>query len=281
MDVNVDLNAIRTALEEMKTLSTEQVNEKSVAIDRLETSEILSIIHNEDRSVMDVVSRALPDVVPLVDDIAAAIERGGRLVYVGAGTSGRLGVLDAAECPPTFGVSPTLVVGMIAGGIPALTIAQEGAEDERDRAKRDTEAFQIARDDVVVGITARGKTPYVRETLRLAKEIGAGTGLISCNPVEKSSELDHLIVLDVGPEVITGSTRMKAGLATKMALTMISTSVMVKVGRVKGNRMVHLMPNSTKLQARQVSMVMEELSVPFEEAVAKLEAADWNLSKAL
>ncbi|MCB2199450.1 N-acetylmuramic acid 6-phosphate etherase [bacterium] len=265
----------------MDGLPTEQPNELSARLDTLTTAEILGVIHGEDRTVSDAVEAAIPALTEVVEAAVTSIRNGGRLVYVGAGTSGRLGVLDAAECPPTYGVPPTMVVGIIAGGEKALTIAQEGAEDDEQQAIRDLEAHSISEKDTVLGITARGKTPWVRSFLREANRLGAWTGLLTCNPVDKTEELATLVTLEVGPEVVTGSTRMKAGLATKMALTMISTATMVRLGRVKGNRMVHLMPNSTKLQARQVRMIMEERGISLETAYDLLKRADGDLERAL
>ena len=276
-----DLETLRRSIEEMDQLATEQPNQRSARLDSLTTGEILQVIHDEDRTVAEAVQMAIPTLSEVVEAAVFAIAKGGRLIYVGAGTSGRLGVLDAAECPPTYGVPPTMVVGIIAGGEKALVVAQEGAEDDEAQALLDLEANDVSSRDAVLGITARGKTPYIRSFLRKAHQLGAWSGLLTCNPVEKSEELSTLVVLDVGPEVVTGSTRMKAGLATKMALTMISTATMVRLGRVKGNRMVHLMPNSAKLRARQVRMIMEEKGLSLEDAVRCLEEADGDLRRAL
>lgn len=276
-----DLESLRAAIREMEGLTTERANQRSTRLDQLTTGEILEVIHAEDREVPDAVAAALPEITEVVEAAVNAIAGGGRLVYVGAGTSGRLGVLDAAECPPTYGVPPTMVIGLIAGGEKALTVAQEGAEDDEQQAVRDLEAHGVNEKDAVLGITARGQTPWVRSFLREAKKRGAWAGLLTCNPVEKTGELDTLVTLEVGPEVVTGSTRMKAGLATKMALTMISTATMVRLGRVKGNRMVHLMPNSSKLRARQVKILMDELGITLEEAAQRLKDADGDLKRAL
>ncbi len=276
-----ELRALRAAVEELEALGTEQPNPASEELDRLPTLEILRLIHEEDRGVPETVGRALEAVAEVVEAAAGAISGGGRLVYVGAGTSGRLGVLDAAECPPTYGVPADWVVGIIAGGDTALRTALEGAEDDVEQAVRDAVAWRIASRDAVLGITARGGTPYVRAFLREAHRRGAWTGLLACNPVEPAPELRARVILDVGAEVVTGSTRMKAGAATKLALTMISTAVMVRLGRVRGNRMVDLMPNSVKLRARQVRMVMQARGVGFEEAVRRLDEAGGDLRRAL
>jgi N-acetylmuramic acid 6-phosphate etherase len=276
-----DLQRLREALDELNGLATEQPNESSERIDELPIESILQTINAEDARVSGIVQKAIPQIVEVVAAAVKAIASGGRLVYVGAGTSGRLGILDAAECPPTYGVPTTMVTGLIAGGPAALTVAQEGAEDDVEQARRDFMEAGITSKDAVLGITARGKTPWVREILRLAHERGGWTGLMTCNPIESSPEVTSTVILDVGPEVVTGSTRMKAGLATKMALTMISTATMIRLGRVRGNRMVDLMPNSDKLRARQVKTIMEALGISIEEAVARLKRADGDLRSAL
>jgi N-acetylmuramic acid 6-phosphate etherase len=279
--MNYDPKHIRATLDEMARLTTESSNPNTEGLSELDTSAILKLVNAEDQTVPDIVAGQVPVISNVVEAAVKAIESGGRLVYVGAGTSGRLGVLDAAECPPTYGVSSTMVSGIIAGGDSALKFAAEGAEDDEAQAVRDLEANNISDKDAVIGITARGKTPYVRVFLSEAKKCGAWTGLIACNPVEKTSELDELVVLDVGPEVVTGSTRMKAGLATKLALTMISTATMVRLGRVEGNRMVRLMPNSTKLKARQVKLLMDRLGISLEDAAKRLEVSSGDLNKAM
>jgi len=276
-----DSERLRKALDELSVLRTEKANDASAMLDKLDVAEVLSLINAEDITVPKLLHDSIPELSEVVEAAVAAISAGGRLVYVGAGTSGRLGVLDAAECPPTYGVPTTMVIGLIAGGQPALTVAQEGAEDDRELAARDFEAAGINQKDAVLGITARGATPWVLEILKRAKEVGAWTGLLTCNTIERPEEAQTLVVLDVGPEVVTGSTRMKAGLATKMALTMISTATMVRLGRVQGNRMVDLMPNSDKLRARQIKTIMESRGLTQEEAVARLKAAGGDLRKAI
>ncbi len=276
-----DPERLRATIEELNSLRTEMPNEASEGIDQLPVEHILRLINAEDATVAEMVSQAIPQIADVVEAAVTAIRSGGRLLYVGAGTSGRLGVLDAAECPPTYGVPPTMVVGMIAGGEPALTVAQEGAEDDVELARRNFDEARITGKDAVLGITARGKTPWVREILSLAKERGGWTGLITCNPVDDASGLNTLVLLNVGPEVVTGSTRMKAGLATKMALTMLSTAAMIRLGRVRGNRMVDLMPNSDKLRARQVKTIMETLNMTMEDAVDRLKREEGDLRRAL
>ncbi len=272
---------ILETLKEIQELTTEQKNPASKDIDSLDTHSLLELIHSEDKTVPQVVRKAIPQIGEVVESAVRSIKSGSRLVYVGAGTSGRLGVLDAAECPPTYGVPPDWVVGMIAGGDLALKYAQEGSEDDVEQAEIDFEKFNISSKDTVLGISARGNTPYVRTILKKADLIGAWTGLLCCNKIKKSDDLNTLISLEVGPEVITGSTRMKAGLATKMALTMISTGTMVKLGRVKGNLMVDLQPNSDKLKARMIKIIMESKGVNIEQAMDILHNAEFDLRKAL
>lgn len=232
-------------------LPTEQINPACACIDGMGTLEALRAINEQDRSVADAVATALPRLAGLVDASAERLAHGGRLIYVGAGTSGRLGVLDASECPPTFGVSPELVQGIIAGGHEALWSAAEGAEDRIDLGRDDLLALDAGMHDVVVGIAASGRTPYVIGALDHARSVGALTGSISCvSPAELSSHADHAIECVTGPEAICGSTRMKAGTAQKMLLNMLSTEVMVRLGKVYGNLMVSVRPTNEKLVAR-------------------------------
>lgn len=276
-----DPKRLAEAIEELRSLATESANSASEGLDELSARDILKLVNEQDTTVAEVVAGAIEELSEVVEAAVSAISRGGRLAYIGAGTSGRLGVLDAAECPPTYGVPIDWVVGLIAGGEPALTVAQEGAEDDVEQARRDAEAAGINEKDAVFGITARGRTPWVLELLAYAAEKGAWTGLLTCNPVEKPEQVKTLVTLPVGAEVVTGSTRMKGGLATKMALTMISTATMVRLGRVKGNRMVDLMPNSDKLRARQVRTIMDELGLGLDAAVERLKASGGDLRKAL
>ncbi len=246
---------------------TEGRNPRSTNIDSVSTFELLTIMNDEDTTVAQVVRNALPNIVLAVDMIVERIKAGGRLIYIGAGTSGRLGVLDAVECVPTFGTSPELVVGIIAGGETALTNAVEGAEDRVDNGKRELQAVALSERDVVVGIAASGRTPYVLGAVKYANEVGAGTIGIACNAPSPLLEESRIkIGLPVGPEVITGSTRLKAGTAQKMALNMLSTAAMVKLGKVYHNLMVDLRVTNAKLEDRARRIVSEIAGVDHEEA---------------
>lgn len=237
-------------------------------LEQMSTQELLSNINKEDQTVARSVQKEIPAIQNLVDAIVPKIEAGGRLFYIGAGTSGRLGVLDASECPPTFGVSAGIVVGLIAGGDTALRNAVENAEDDTQQAWKDLQAHNISEKDVLVGIAASGTTPYVIGGIKEARKNGIITGCMACSagsPLGEASEFPVEVV--TGPEFVTGSTRMKAGTAQKMVLNMISTSVMIKLGRVKGNKMVDMQLSNIKLVGRGVRMIMEELEI--EEAEAK------------
>ncbi|MDR3335472.1 MAG: N-acetylmuramic acid 6-phosphate etherase, partial [Treponema sp.] len=228
---------------ELETYTTEQRNEASNDIDTKNSLEIVRIINNEDQKVAPAVSQILPEIAALVDDVVAAFKQGGRLVYIGAGTSGRLGVLDASECPPTYGISPDMVQGLIAGGREALTRSVESAEDRADVGVADLQGLNFCVKDVLLGITASGQAPYVLGALEYARNLGAVTGAISCNGNSKTFALaKHRLYVDVGPEVVTGSTRMKSGTAQKLILNMISTASMIRMGKVYKNFMVDLQP---------------------------------------
>lgn len=234
----------------------------------MSTHELLSHINEEDATVAGAVKKQIPVITALVECITGRMQAGGRLFYIGAGTSGRLGVLDASECPPTFGVPPGRVVGVMAGGDKALRYGIEDAEDSEEQGWLDLQAHNINAGDVVVGIAASGTTPYVLGALRQARQHGIATGCIVCNggsPV--ASHADHAVEVVVGPEFVTGSTRMKAGTAQKLVLNMISTSVMIRLGRVQDNRMVNMQITNDKLVDRGVRMVMENSGIAaYEEA---------------
>ncbi len=240
----------------------EKVTEQASRYDGLENmpvERILEGINDEDRTVPEAVGRAVPEIARLVAGVVARMRRGGRLFYIGAGTSGRLGVVDASEIPPTFGASPDLVVGLIAGGDGAIRKAVEGAEDDPEQGWTDILAFSPAADDTLVGIAASGTTPYVVGAVRKAREAGLLTGCITCNPGTPLAEAAEIpIVAVTGPEFVTGSTRMKAGTATKLILNMISTAVMIRLGRVRGNRMVDMQLTNSKLIDRGARMIMAE-----------------------
>jgi N-acetylmuramic acid 6-phosphate etherase len=236
---------------------TERFNPRTAGIDRAGTREILDLLSGEDRIVPGAVAACADSVAGVVDDVAYRLSLGGRLFYVGAGTSGRLGVLDAAECPPTFGTDPEMVQGIIAGGLEALVRAQEGAEDDEDAGREAILAAGIGAADFVLGIAASGTTPFVQAALERAIESGAGTGLLTCSepPSELAERVDHRITVLTGPEAIVGSTRLKAGTATKMVLNMITTASMIRLGKVYGNLMVDLRATSRKLEDRSLRIV--------------------------
>lgn len=235
-------------------------------LDQMSVRELLEGINNEDRKVAVAVGREIPKIEQLVTRIVERMRRGGRLFYIGAGTSGRLGVLDASEIPPTYGMPNTLVIGLIAGGDRALRNPVESAEDDWDKAWEELQQYQIHSDDTLVGIAASGTTPYVIGALRKARSAGILTASISCNPDSPmAAEAEIAIEPVVGPEFVTGSTRMKSGTAQKMVLNMITTSTMIKLGRVKGNRMVNMQLTNQKLVDRGTRMIMEELGLDYEQ----------------
>ncbi len=240
------------------TLATEGRNPNSRDIDRMSSQDIARVINAEDAKVALAVQQALPPIAEAIDAIAAALAGGGRLFYIGAGSSGRLGVLDAAECPPTFSTPPELVQGIIAGGEPALTRAVEGAEDSPNQAAVDLAARRLSRADIVCGIAASGRTPYVLGALRYARRIGAPTIAIACNHNSPLGEIaDISISVELGPEVIAGSTRMKAGSAQKMILNMLSSGAMIRLGKVYGNLMVDVNVSNQKLHERAWRLVQQ------------------------
>jgi len=250
-------------------LTTEQ-SSKYDDLEKMGTLKLLKNINREDKSVAIAVEKAVPSIHKLVDVIVSKMKKGGRLFYIGAGTSGRLGVLDASECPPTFGVSDDWVIGLIAGGDGALRKAVENAEDDTSLAWSDLQKYAINKQDVLIGIAASGTTPYVIGGVKTAKFNNIITACITCNKNSPLSlEVEHPIELVVGPEFVTGSTRMKAGTAQKLALNMISTAVMIKLGRVLGNKMVDMQLSNKKLTKRGVKMIMDELEIE-EELASKL-----------
>jgi len=248
----------------------ERITEKPSHHEGLEhksTLELLQGINAEDRTVADAVGKAIPAIADLAEAITERMKRGGRLFYLGAGTSGRLGIVDASECPPTFGVAHGLVIGLIAGGDTAIRKAVEFAEDDPEQGWKDLQEHHIGPDDTVIGIAASGTTPYVIGALEACNSNGILTGCITCNPGSPVAEVaKHPIVAVVGPEFVTGSTRMKSGTAQKLVLNMISTSVMIRLGRVKGDRMVDMQLSNHKLIDRGTRMVMDGLKVSYEVA---------------
>lgn len=240
----------------MKRITESESNHKD--LDKMSTRDLLIGINEEDHTVPLAVEKEIPQIEKLVDGCVERMQDGGRLFYMGAGTSGRLGIVDASECPPTFGVPHGMVIGIIAGGDQAIRKAVEFAEDDREQGWKDLEAFHINEKDIVVGIAASGTTPYVLGALETAKKKGILTGGISCNPGSPISQLaDIAITPVVGPEFVTGSTRMKSGTAQKLVLNMLSTAIMIRLGRVKGNRMVDMQLSNEKLVDRGTKMVME------------------------
>ncbi len=260
---------------------TEQRNPKAAKLATMSALEIVTLMNDEDATVPAAVRKALPDIARVAEDIATAIASGGRLRYVGAGTSGRLGVLDASEAPPTFGVEPDLVHGVIAGGDEALRRSIEGAEDDPLAGGR--EIVRVARPgDVVVGVSASGTARYVVAAMKAARALGVFTSCVTC--VSGSALADAVavpIVVDVGPEILAGSSRLKAGTATKLVLNMLSTAAMIRSGRTKGDLMVDLRPTNAKLRERAVRMVRDELGVDEDVARRKLEANGWSVRRAI
>jgi len=266
----------------LEHLLTEQPNPASEGIDALPTSEILRIINSEDAKVAAAVAQALPPITRAVDAIVAAWEREGRLFYLGAGTSGRLGVLDAAECPPTFGVSPEQVQGIIAGGEAALAHPTEATEDDPAAGVRDLRSCGFTARDVLVGIAASGRTPYVLGAMGSANELGAVTIGISCTPESELARTAQIpIVLLVGPEVVAGSTRMKAGTATKMVLNMLTTASFIRRGYVFGNLMVNVQPKNAKLIDRARRIIERAAGVSYVRAEQLLASAGNNVRVAI
>jgi N-acetylmuramic acid 6-phosphate etherase len=257
---------------------TEHENPRSKDLSSQSTAQIVALMNEEDALVATAVKRVLDDVVKAVDETVARLSRGGRLFYIGTGTSGRLGVLDASECPPTFGVSPELVQGVIAGGYDACHRAVEASEDDADAAAADLKQRGFSAGDVLVGIAASGRTPYTVGALKFARSLGAFTVGLTCVPGSPLTEAAELsIVPVVGPEVLTGSSRLKAGTAQKMVLNMISTATMVRLGYVSGNRMSNLQARNVKLRERAVRILMAETGLDQEAARAALEAAGFDL----
>jgi len=267
---------------ELERLITEKRHPKTVNIDELSTIEILKVINEEDKKVAYAVEKVLPEVAKAVEEYVRALKSGGRVFYVGAGTSGRLGVIDAAELIPTFGMEEGRVQAIIAGGPEAMFRPKEGAEDDELVGEEEMVKRGVSEKDFVIGLSASGRTPFVIGALRKARQLGAKTAIISVNPECKAGKhADIKIIPIVGEEVITGSTRMKAGTAEKMLLTMMSTAAMIRLGRVKSNLMVNLLPLSKKLRERAKRIVMEATGVEYEEATKMLEKTGYDVEKAI
>lgn len=268
--------------EDLLALTTEQVNEQSKNIDQQTSYGILEIMNAEDSKVGEAVQKCLHEIASAVDQIHLAIKSGGRLIYVGAGTSGRLGLLDAAECPPTFGTPHDMVQAIMAGGAEAILKAIEGAEDNAEQGAQDLKDKNLTPKDIVVGITASGRTPYVTGALNYAKELGAGTVAIACNKNSRVGQIaDVAIEVEVGPEVITGSTRLKAATAQKMILNMLSTATMVKLGKVYQNLMIDVAPTNVKLVDRARRIISSITGFTYEKAAEALEQANLEVKTAI
>lgn len=269
-------------LQSLAKMFTEQRNPNSMNIDRLSALDIVRVINNEDKQVPMAVEKCLSQIAEAVEKIVDAFQQGGRLVYVGAGTSGRLGVLDASECPPTYGVSPEMVVGLIAGGERALRHSIEGAEDNAEQGKADLQAVNFSEKDVLVGIAASGRTPYVLGALDYANELGATTVSIASNPNSAMAKVvDIAIETVVGAEVLTGSSRMKSGTAQKLVLNMLTTASMILLGKCYENLMVDVQASNEKLRARAIKIVMEATECEREVAENTLKIAENNAKLAI
>lgn len=269
-------------LQTLSTLITEQRNPNSMHVDSLSALEIMRLMNEEDKQVPLAIEKCLPQIAQAVECIVAAFQQGGRLVYIGAGTSGRLGVLDASECPPTFGVSPEMVKGIIAGGERALRHPIEGAEDSKEQAVVDLQTIQFSSKDVLVGIAASGRTPYVIGALEYAKSLGSVTVSIASNPNSAMANIvDIAIDTVVGPEVLTGSSRLKSGTAQKLVLNMLTTASMILMGKCYQNLMVDVQASNEKLKARAIRIVMQATDCDKALAEETLKLADQNAKLAI
>ena len=267
---------------EINQLTTEKRNPNTMHLDQMSVGQVLELINKEDQQVPEVIAEALGQIEAAVETIIQSFNAGGRLIYFGAGTSGRLGVLDAAECVPTFGVSPDLVVGLIAGGDKAMVEAVEGAEDSLTLAEEDFKKLKLNANDTVVGIAASGRTPYVIGGLQYAQSIGAKTVSIACNKEAKISGYAQIpIEVDCGPEILTGSTRLKAGTAQKLILNMLSTVSMIGIGKVYQNLMVDVQATNEKLEERSKRIIMAATECSYEEAASYFEAANHKVKVAI
>lgn len=267
---------------DLSRLTTERRNPASAHIDSCTTLEMVTIMQQEDSKIASAIEKILPEIARAIDATSQRLENGGRLFYLGAGTSGRLGILDASECPPTYGTDPELVQGLIAGGIPAIFRAQEGAEDNPGLAVHDLKEHGFSAKDVLVGIAASGRTPYVIGGLKYARELGALTIALACSEHAEIAALADIALTPVtGPEVVTGSTRMKAGTAQKLVLNMLSTGTMIKLGKVYGNLMVDVKASNKKLEERAIRIVMEGSGCERTEAEKALKGADGHAKLAI
>lgn len=267
---------------DISRLTTESRNEHSSKLDTLTPEQFVDVMNNEDQKVAQFIKEENHAIAQLITQVIKGLNNGGRLIYMGAGTSGRLGVLDAAECVPTFGVTPDVVVGLIAGGPSAMTEAVEGAEDDESLGEQDLRDLNINEHDTVIGIAASGRTPYVIGGLRYAQSINVPTGCVTCNKAsEVGKHADYPVQVDVGPEVLTGSTRLKAGTAQKLILNMISTGAMVGIGKVYENLMIDVKPTNKKLKQRAVNMIQEVLQTTDEDSEKLFKQSDEQVKVAI
>ncbi len=266
----------------IEKLTTESINEATRNIDRLESLEIVTLINNEDKKVAEAIEKVLPQIAEAVESIVERFKRGGRIIYCGAGSSGRMGTLDAVELTPTYSVSPTRAFGLLAGGDEAMYTAVEGAEDSEELAVEDLKRVKLTADDCVIGIAASGRTPYTKAALEFGKHIGAFSISVTCNQDSAMAKIaDISIAPVVGPEVINGSTRMKAGTAQKMVVNMLSTGAMIRLGKVYQNYMVHVQPTNEKLVKRAVKMIIELTGAKEDLALKVLYEADKDVAVAI
>lgn len=266
----------------MNHLTTESRNTETMHLDEMSIQEALITMNDEDQFVPKAIEPIIPELTKVIKEAISKFKQHGRLIYIGAGTSGRLGVLDAAECVPTFNTSPDEVIGIIAGGSKAMTEAVEGAEDNEEQGKDDLKAIQLSKKDIVIGISASGRTPYVKAALAFANEVGAVSVSLSCNTNSEMSKLSqYALEVPVGPEVLTGSTRLKSGTAQKLILNMISTMTMIGVGKVYDNLMVDLKPTNQKLIQRSIRIIKDICDLNDEEAKLFYEKADQNIKTAV
>jgi len=269
-------------IKQLSRLGTEQVNPDTIDIDRLSPLEIVTKINTEDKKVALVVEKALPEIAKAAEIFAEILRRGGRVFYMGAGTSGRLGILDAAECPPTFGTDPQQIIGLISGGYETLVLSREGVEDDTEAAISDLKRHGFTKNDFLIGLAASTRTPYTLAGLEYAHSLGARTAFIICNrAVDIPSWINVAMPLPVGPEVITGSTRMKSATAQKMALNMISTTAMVLLGKTYGNLMVDLQARSEKLAARSRKILIDLFGISLQEANDLLDRSGGSVKTAI
>lgn len=267
---------------DINSLTTETRNEASINIDQLDASEIVKVINNEDKKVAAAITKVLPEIAEAIDAITERFNKGGRIIYCGAGTSGRLGALDAIELTPTYSVSPDRAFGIMAGGKEAMFKAIEGAEDSKELAIADLKAVALSSSDVLIAIAASGRTPYTIAAIEYGNELGALTVSVSCNRYGQMNQIAKIgIAPVVGPEVITGSTRMKAGTAQKMILNMISTGVMIKTGKVYQNLMINVQPTNEKLIQRSINIIVDATGIENDLAADFLERADNNVAVAI